>query len=125
MEYVYPAVFHPNENGSYTITFPDLPGCVSEGKSLPNALYMAQAALFDWAEYMEEEGQALPSASPIGRVALEKGEFTNLIRAETKDTRAVRRNISIPRWMDDQVQKRGISLSRVVQDALSNQFTRA
>ena len=125
MEYVYPAVFHPNENGSYTITFPDLPGCVSEGKSLPNALYMAQAALFDWAEYMEEEGQALPAASPIGRVTLKDGEFCNLIRAETKDTRAVRRNISIPRWMDDQVQKRGISLSRVVQDALSSQFTRA
>ena len=121
MEYVYPAVFHPNDNGSYTIIFPDLPGCISEGKSLPNALYMAQAALFDWASFMEEEGETLPAASPEP-VALEDGEFTNLIRTETKDTRAVRRNISIPRWMDDQVTRQGISLSRVVQDALSSRF---
>ena len=33
MEYVYPAVFHPNDDGSITITYPDLPGCISEGKS--------------------------------------------------------------------------------------------
>ena len=33
-EYVYPAVFHANEDGTYTIIFPDLPGCISEGKSL-------------------------------------------------------------------------------------------
>ena len=124
MEYVYPAVFHPNENGSYTITFPDLPGCISEGKSLPNALYMAQAALFDWASFMEEEGMPVPSASG-DRIALEEGEFINYMRAETKDSRAVRRNISIPRWMDEQVTKHGISLSRVVQDALSDRFTRA
>ena len=32
MEYVYPAVFHANNDDSYTVTYPDLPGCVSEGK---------------------------------------------------------------------------------------------
>ncbi|MCL2301312.1 MAG: type II toxin-antitoxin system HicB family antitoxin [Firmicutes bacterium] len=125
MEYVYPAVFHPNANGSYTITFPDLPGCISEGKSLPNALYMAQAALFDWAEFMEEEGETLPAAAQDRATALEQDEFMNYIRAETKDNRAVRRNISIPRWMDEQVSRRGLSLSRVVQDALTERFSRA
>ena len=125
MEYVYPAVFHPNNNGSYTITFPDLPGCVSEGKSLPNALYMAQAALFDWAECMEEDGDPIPAAAPHRAITLEDGEFVNYIRAETRDARAVRRNISIPRWMDEQVTKRGLSLSRVVQDALADRFSRA
>ena len=37
-EYVYPALFHKNDDNSYTITYPDLPGCISEGKSLENAL---------------------------------------------------------------------------------------
>ena len=123
MEYVYPAVFHPNDNGSFTITFPDLPGCISEGKSLPNALYMAQAALLDWSEFMEEEGTPIPAAAPVKAIFLEESEFVNYVRAETKDTRAVRRNISIPRWMDEQVAKQGISLSRVVQDALSTRFS--
>ena len=39
-EYVYPVIFHPNEDGSYTITYPDLQGCISEGKSLGNAIYI-------------------------------------------------------------------------------------
>lgn len=47
-EYVYPAIFHSNDDGSFTIIFPDLDGCISEGKSLGNAMYMAQAALTQW-----------------------------------------------------------------------------
>lgn len=45
MEYTYPAIFHSNDDGSYTVTYPDLPGCISEGKNLGNAMYMAQTAL--------------------------------------------------------------------------------
>ncbi len=50
-EYVFPARFHPNEDGSFTVVFPDLPGCISEGKSLENAMHMAQSALAQWLEY--------------------------------------------------------------------------
>ena len=38
-EYVYPAIFHTNEDGSFTVTYPDLPGCITEAKKkegLPN-----------------------------------------------------------------------------------------
>ena len=45
MEYAYPAIFHKNEDSTYTITFPDLPGCISEGKTIANAIFMSQAAL--------------------------------------------------------------------------------
>ena len=45
MEYVYPAIFHKNKDGSYSIVYPDLPGCISEGKTLANALIMVQSAL--------------------------------------------------------------------------------
>ena len=64
-EYVYPAIFHPNDDGSYTITYPDLPGCISEGKSLGNAIYMAQAALTQWIEYLTDKKQFIPSASDL------------------------------------------------------------
>ena len=29
-EYIYPAIFHKNDDGSFTVTFPDLPGCITE-----------------------------------------------------------------------------------------------
>ena len=54
-EYVYPALFHKNDDNSYTITYPDLPGCISEGKSLENALYMAESALTQWMEYLSDK----------------------------------------------------------------------
>lgn len=121
-EYVYPAIFHPNTDGSFTITFPDLPGCISEGKSLGNAMYMAQSALTQWIEYSVDKRQPIPSASRQHLVETEQGEFVNLIRADVKDGRAVKRTVSIPKWMDDQVSESGLSLSRVLQDALKDRL---
>ena len=74
---------------------------------------------------MEELGEEIPAASLLGNVVTAENEFANLIRAETKDTRAVRRTVSIPRWMDDEAMKRGVSYSRVLQDTLNDRFTRA
>ncbi len=121
-EYVYPAVFHPNEDGSFTITYPDLPGCISEGKSLGNAMYMAQSALTRWIEYLTDKKQDVPLASGLGSLETEPGEFVNLIRADIKDGRAVKRTVSIPKWMDDKVAESGLSLSRVLQDALKERL---
>lgn len=121
-EYVYPAVFHPNGDGSFTITYPDLPGCISEGKSLGNAMYMAQSALTQWIEYLTDKKQDIPMASGLGCIETEPGEFANLIRADIKDGRAVKRTVSIPKWMDDKVAESGLSLSRVLQDALKERL---
>lgn len=122
-EYVYPAVFHPNEDGSFTITYPDLPGCISEGKSLANALYMAQSALTQWMEYLTDKAQEIPPASKLQDISIDSGEFVNLVRADVKDGRAVKRTVSIPKWMDDKVSEAGLSLSRVLQDALKDRLS--
>ena len=118
MEYVYPAIFDPNEDGSFTITYPDLPGCISEGKSLANAMYMAQVALTEWIEYLTDKNHTLPIPSDIKRLETSGNEFANLVRAEIKDKHAVRRTVSIPKWMDDSASQMRLSLSRVLQEAL-------
>ena len=96
-EYVYPAIFHSNEDGSYTITYPDLPGCISEGKSLGNAIYMAQSALTQWIEYLADKKQPIPLASDFDSVAITQGEFINLIRVDIKYSHTVKRTVSIPK----------------------------
>lgn len=122
MEYVYPAIFHANDDGSYTITFPDLPGCISEGKNLPNALNMAQSALTQWIEYLNERKMELPAPSSIKEVQTDSASFVNLVRADIRDNRAVKRTVSIPNWMDVKASEAGLSLSRVLQDALSERL---
>jgi predicted RNase H-like HicB family nuclease len=122
MEYVYPAIFHKNANGSYTIIYPDLPGCITEGKNLKNAFFMAQSLLKQWLVYLRDKKMEIPSASALEDIKLSDGEFVNLISAEVKDAKAVKRTVSIPKWMDDKAVQSGLSLSRVLQDALAEKF---
>lgn len=50
MKLAYPAIFIPFEDGDdgYTVEFPDLPGCVTEGYSMADALFMAEDAASGW-----------------------------------------------------------------------------
>ncbi|WP_194608765.1 type II toxin-antitoxin system HicB family antitoxin [Clostridium vitabionis] len=123
-EYIYPAVFHLNrDDGSYTITFPDLPGCISEGKSLGNAITMAASALAEWISYLLDKGEDIPEPGDLSGISINPDEFVNFVRADIKDNRAVRRTVSIPKWMDEEVSKQGLSLSKVLQDTLKEKFT--
>jgi predicted RNase H-like HicB family nuclease len=122
MEFAYLAVFEPNDDGSITITFPDFPGCVSEGKSLPNALYMAERALSQRLEYLSDKGEEIPRPTSKDAIEADAGAFLNLVRGNIRDTRAIRRSVSIPKWMDDQAAAAGLSLSRILQEALKTRL---
>ncbi len=45
MKYVYPAVFTPEDNGQFSVNFPDLESCYTCGDDLGDALYMAEDVL--------------------------------------------------------------------------------
>ncbi len=122
MEYVYPAVFEQNDDNSYTITFPDLPGCISEGKSLGNAIFMAQSALTQWIEYLTDENEDIPTPSDIKSYILDDDQFITLIRSEMRNNQAVRRTVSIPGWLDSKAAEANISLSKVLQEALKDRL---
>ena len=122
MEFVYPAIFHRNKDESYTVTYPDLPGCISEGKNLGNALSMAQSALQQWINYLMDKELEIPSASASEDIKISKRELVNLICVEVKNAKAIKRTVSIPKWMDDKVIQSGLSLSRVLQEALTERL---
>ena len=116
-EYIYPAIFHKNNDGSFTVTFPDLPGCITEGKTMGNALRMAQAALTQWIDFLHDEKEAIPKASEYSAITPTEGEAVSLVQADTRDNRAVKRTVSLPKWMDDKLAEAGFSLSKLVQEA--------
>ena len=122
MDYVYAAIFNPNKDGTFTITFPDLPGCISEGKDLPDALRMAESALSQRIEYMKDSGSEFPEPTEIKKIKVPSGAFANLVRGTIRDNRAIRRTVSIPKWMDEQAGAAGLSLSRVLQEALKSRL---
>jgi hypothetical protein len=83
---------------------------------------MAQSALTQWIGYLSDKKQDIPKASSVEEVKTSTSEFVNFIRADVKDGRAIKRTVSIPKWMDDKVVQSGLSLSRVLQDALSERL---
>ena len=90
--------------------------------SLANAMYMAQSALTQWLEYIIDKKQVIPSASNLKSIEITSEEFVNLIRVEIKDNHAVKRTVSIPKWLDDKAIEAGLSLSRVLQEALKDRL---
>lgn len=124
MYYVYPAVFKLIEGSTYMVTVPDIPGCVTEGNSIADAMCMARDALAGCLCSMEDHRLAIPPSSDPKNIALTDGEFLAMIDADTiryraeTDGRAVRRNVSVPAWLCSQAESEGLSLSKVLQEAL-------
>lgn len=115
--YHFPAIFHPNDDGSVTVTFPDIPGCITEGKTEEEAFEMAQEALTDMLDYYESSNRDIPNPSKMQDINTVNDEYVSMIYTIEK-TKAVRRTVSLPQWMDEAAQKQGISLSKILQDAL-------
>jgi predicted RNase H-like HicB family nuclease len=68
MEFVmihYPIVVHKQARSDYGVTVPDLPGCFSAGRTLDEALAMAQEAIELHLEGLIEEGQVIPPPRTI------------------------------------------------------------
>ena len=49
-----------NEEGGYTATVPELPGCISEGETLQEALTMIQDAMAAWLQVAQKYGDPIP-----------------------------------------------------------------
>jgi len=56
----YVAIVEEEEGKAIGVWFPDLPGCVSAGDTLDEAMHNAAEALELWAEVMIESGQKIP-----------------------------------------------------------------
>ena len=127
MKLVYPAVFTPYEDGSggYTVEFLDLPGCVTGGDDMAEAVFMAEDAASGWVLTELEDGKAAPKATEIKEVAHGADQFVSLIAldmdvyAAKYGSNAVKKTLTIPAWLNTFVEQNGISCSKVLQDALS------
>ncbi|HIW77064.1 MULTISPECIES: type II toxin-antitoxin system HicB family antitoxin [Gordonibacter] len=62
-KYIYEAVLHPDEEGGYWVTVPDLPGCVTEGETVEEAAFMAADAMKTYVASLLMDGRRLPKAT--------------------------------------------------------------
>lgn len=126
MKLIYPAVLYPfsDNSGGYTVEVPDLPGCVTEGADLAEALAMGVDAASGWVLDELENGNPAPRASAYNDITPREGGLVNLLvldmdaYAEKYGNKAVRKNLTIPAWLNTVAEANNINFSSVLQDAL-------
>jgi len=64
----YPVVIHKDKQSDYGVSVPDLPGCVSAGATVDDALAMIREAIELHLEGLIEEGGVVPLATPIEKL---------------------------------------------------------
>jgi len=124
MKLVYPAEFYPDKDGGYTVIIPDLPGCVTEGDSLEKAIEMGVDAASGWILGELEAGRPVPAASSPERIRPEDGGCVGILLldmdayAERWGNKAVRKNLTIPAWLNAAAEAKNTNFSAVLQEAL-------
>jgi len=123
MKYVYPAIF-TQDGGAYAVNFPDFESCYTSGETLPEALEMAADVLCLTLYGLEENGEAAPEPSEISGLACAGNEFATLVCCDTLEYRkffeskAVKKTLSIPAWLNTMAEKADINFSATLQAAL-------
>ncbi|MGN1176285.1 MAG: type II toxin-antitoxin system HicB family antitoxin [Roseburia sp.] len=132
MKSVYPVIFTPlnDEKDTILIEVPDLQ-ILTEGFGMADAVDMARDAIGLKGIDYEDDGRELPQPSLMSDIDVTKGTFAedgksclslvdiDFMEYRRKvDNKTVRRNVTLPNWLNQEADKAHINVSRVLQEAL-------
>lgn len=121
MKEVYPILLIPDEPG-YVVYVPDLK-INTEGESLAEAIEMARDAIGLWGITEQDAGRKIPKPETMN-LSHEPNEIVTLVDIDfdtyrkSIDNKAVRKNLTIPNWLNTEAEKAGVNFSRILQEAL-------
>ncbi len=131
MRTVYP-VFFTKTDTVVLVEVPDLE-ILTEGKDMSDAIEMAKDAIELKCISMEDDKMEIPLPSEISSLDVNCGTFAedgttiiSLVNIDSEkyrrkiDTKTVRKNVTIPSWLNYEAEHAGINVSRVLQEALMN-----
>lgn len=125
--YFYPAVFTYEPNQEIAVDFPDLK-CATSGTNDDDALLSARELLGCVLYGLEEDGEEIPSPTPLAQVETQKNERAVLIDVympsirQAHINRSVNCTVTLPAWLNAAALERNINFSQVLQDALKSQL---
>lgn len=122
MKKVYPVIFKPVEDG-HVATVPDFDRA-TQGDTIAEAIEMARDLICLMGVAYEDNGQPIPDPSQIDTIKTEAGEIVSLVDADFLayraflDNRSVRKNCTLPSWLNAKAEKADVNFSQVLQEAL-------
>ena len=131
MKLIYPACFYiDDETGAYAVEVPDLPGCATGGDTLADAILMGIDAASGWVLTELEDGKPIPPSSPIDSIHPESNGFVSMLvldmdaYTEKYGSKAVRKNLTIPAWLNTFAEAHNVNFSQILQDALTEMYNK-
>ncbi len=125
----YPAVFQvEEEDGGYSVFFPDLEGCNTQGETMEEAYDMAFNALGLTLSYYQDNKINIPAPSKPQDIQLDGNQYVVVIQFDMleylrkNESKAVKKTLSIPSWLNEAAIKQNINFSQVLQEALINKI---
>jgi predicted RNase H-like HicB family nuclease len=135
MKSIYPVIFTQTDN-VVLVEVPDME-ILTEGKDMADAIDMARDAIGLKGISMEDSGDLIPASSDIKDIKISDGTFAedgenyvflvDIDFAEYRrkvDNKVVRRNVTLPNWLNLEANKAHINVSKVLQDALMDRLER-
>ncbi len=133
MKAVYPVIFTETEQ-VVLVEVPDFQ-ILTEGKDMADAIAMARDAIGIAGISKEDHGEEIPKPSKMSEIKVEDGTFAGegeavlslvdidfLVYRKQLDNKMVRRNVTLPNWLNREVEKAHINVSKVLREALMVQL---
>jgi predicted RNase H-like HicB family nuclease len=124
MKYAYSAIFTPEENGMFSVNFPDLQGCYTSGDDIADAVYMAQDVLNLTLYDLEQDEKPIPAASKPLDIKTTGEQFTSVVVVDTEtyrrfyENKAAKKTLTIRMWLNERAEHANINFSGILQEAL-------
>ncbi len=115
------------DTGGYVVDIPDFE-IGTQGDSIVEAMEMARDAIGLMGIDMEDDGKPLPQPSRLESISRGPEDIVTLVDVDfteyrrQNDMRTVRRNVSLPSWLNAAAEKAGLNVSAVLQTALKQQL---
>lgn len=126
-KYFYPALFHKAEEGGFWVSFPDVPECLTQGETMEEAYEMSIEALgLALVDRIKENN--LPDPSSLDMISPEPDAYPVIIEfnmaeyLKRNNSKAVKKTLSIPEWLNEEATAKGINFSAVLQEALKERL---
>ena len=120
-QYVFPARFVNEDNGTVSVYFPDLDGCQTYDDTMAGAALMAKDALEGYIGTLLEAEMPIPEPTDINEVDSQNA-FVMMVVADAaniyEENRPVKKTLSIPKWLDREATKAHLNFSGVLKEAL-------
>lgn len=123
-KYTYPAVFEKEQEGGYSIYFPDVEGCYTQSDDITEGIENASDALCLMLYELEKQGTPIPESSKISDIAICDDNLVTLVTCDTRfyrnyfEGKSVKINATIPLWLKEEGERRQVNFSQILQNGL-------